>query len=196
MSLLPQYIVECSIISTLPPVSFNLGGAWFNLTSEDYVIQVRRCLKDVGGTGQWGFARVELGASRGHRNLYCARGSGRAGALSPRKEEGSVGSTPSGPACRPADRSGWLPPLLPWLPGPGLASAGRAPLDPRRRLLAQLRGGLRPWEPERRRPSGAGARSPAWRGTAGRWVHAGAVLRRTPGLDACASGDRQGPATL
>lgn len=36
------YIVECTIISTLPPVSFNLGGAWFNLTSEDYVIQIAR----------------------------------------------------------------------------------------------------------------------------------------------------------
>ncbi|XP_016061473.1 PREDICTED: napsin-A [Miniopterus natalensis] len=41
-SLLGIYIVECSIISTLPPVSFNLGGAWFNLTSEDYVIQIAR----------------------------------------------------------------------------------------------------------------------------------------------------------
>lgn len=35
-----QYIIECAIISKLPPVSFNLGGVWFNLTAQDYVIQV------------------------------------------------------------------------------------------------------------------------------------------------------------
>ncbi|CAK6437360.1 unnamed protein product [Pipistrellus nathusii] len=40
--LLGKYIIECTIISKLPPVSFNLGGAWFNLTAQDYVIQVAR----------------------------------------------------------------------------------------------------------------------------------------------------------
>uniref|UniRef100_A0A8C6CHZ7 Napsin-A n=1 Tax=Moschus moschiferus TaxID=68415 RepID=A0A8C6CHZ7_MOSMO len=30
----------CSKIPTLPPVSFLLGGVWFNLTAQDYVIQV------------------------------------------------------------------------------------------------------------------------------------------------------------
>ncbi|XP_008152718.3 napsin-A [Eptesicus fuscus] len=40
--LLGKYIIECSIISTLPPVAFNLGGVWFNLTSQDYVIQIAR----------------------------------------------------------------------------------------------------------------------------------------------------------
>ncbi|KAM5209521.1 napsin-A isoform 2-T2 [Hipposideros larvatus] len=44
-----EYFFQCSIISTLPPVSFNLGGIWFNLTAQDYVIQiaqggVRLCL--------------------------------------------------------------------------------------------------------------------------------------------------------
>ncbi|XP_070258726.1 napsin-A [Myotis yumanensis] len=40
--LLGKYIIECSIIPTLPPVSFSLGGVWFNLTSQDYVIQIAR----------------------------------------------------------------------------------------------------------------------------------------------------------
>ncbi|XP_066127550.1 napsin-A isoform X1 [Saccopteryx bilineata] len=37
-----EYIIECSRISTLPPVSFSLGGVWFNLTAQDYVVQVTR----------------------------------------------------------------------------------------------------------------------------------------------------------
>ncbi|XP_014441815.1 napsin-A [Tupaia chinensis] len=40
--LLPQYLVRCSDIPKLPSVSFLLGGVWFNLTAQDYVIQVAR----------------------------------------------------------------------------------------------------------------------------------------------------------
>ncbi|XP_036129946.1 napsin-A [Molossus molossus] len=35
-------IIQCSKISQLPVVSFNLGGVWFNLTSKDYVVQITR----------------------------------------------------------------------------------------------------------------------------------------------------------
>ncbi|XP_048185321.1 napsin-A isoform X2 [Perognathus longimembris pacificus] len=35
-----QYLIHCSRVPTLPPVSFLLGGAWFNLTAQDYVIQI------------------------------------------------------------------------------------------------------------------------------------------------------------
>ncbi|KAM5297367.1 napsin-A [Glossophaga mutica] len=35
-----EHVIECSKIPTLPPISFNLGGVWFNLTAQDYVIQV------------------------------------------------------------------------------------------------------------------------------------------------------------
>nr|XP_004672632.2 napsin-A [Jaculus jaculus] len=35
-----QYFIQCSKISTLPPISFLLGGVWFNLTAQDYVIQI------------------------------------------------------------------------------------------------------------------------------------------------------------
>lgn len=38
--LLLQYLIQCSEIPTLPPISFLLGGVWFNLTAQDYVIQV------------------------------------------------------------------------------------------------------------------------------------------------------------
>lgn len=37
-----EYLIQCSVLSTLPPVSFLLGGVWFNLTAEDYVIQITR----------------------------------------------------------------------------------------------------------------------------------------------------------
>ncbi|XP_045387027.1 napsin-A [Lemur catta] len=36
------YLIRCSDIPTLPPVSFLLGGVWFNLTAKDYVIQISR----------------------------------------------------------------------------------------------------------------------------------------------------------
>ncbi|ELW69127.1 Napsin-A [Tupaia chinensis] len=36
------YLVRCSDIPKLPSVSFLLGGVWFNLTAQDYVIQVAR----------------------------------------------------------------------------------------------------------------------------------------------------------
>ncbi|ELK30160.1 Napsin-A [Myotis davidii] len=48
--LLGKYIIECSVIPALPPVSFSLGGVWFNLTSQDYVIQVGSGQNDVRGT--------------------------------------------------------------------------------------------------------------------------------------------------
>lgn len=35
-----QYLIQCSKIPTLPQVSFRLGGVWFNLTAQDYVIKV------------------------------------------------------------------------------------------------------------------------------------------------------------
>ncbi|XP_053463185.1 napsin-A [Nycticebus coucang] len=39
--LLPgEHLIECSEIPRLPPVSFLLGGSWFNLTGKDYVIQI------------------------------------------------------------------------------------------------------------------------------------------------------------
>ncbi|KAM9756668.1 napsin-A [Dama dama] len=40
--LMGEYYIECSKIPTLPPVSFLLGGVWFNLTAQDYVIQITR----------------------------------------------------------------------------------------------------------------------------------------------------------
>lgn len=117
-------------------------------------------------------------------------------ALAPREEEeGSVRVTPSGLSCRPADCSGWRPPLLVWLPGPGHASACRAPLDSRRCLLAVLRSGLRSREPNRRCPSGAGARSLSGSRTTRGWARAGAVLRLAPWLGACAPSGSRGPAT-
>ncbi|XP_051004410.1 napsin-A [Acomys russatus] len=41
-----QYLIQCSKIPELPPVSFRLGGVWFNLTGQDYVINILR--SDVG----------------------------------------------------------------------------------------------------------------------------------------------------
>ncbi|XP_054553494.1 napsin-A-like [Talpa occidentalis] len=35
-----QYFIPCSLIPKLPTVSFFLGDVWFNLTAEDYVIQI------------------------------------------------------------------------------------------------------------------------------------------------------------
>lgn len=35
-----EYFIPCPLIPKLPPVSFQLGGAWFNLTAEEYVIQI------------------------------------------------------------------------------------------------------------------------------------------------------------
>ncbi|XP_007463493.1 PREDICTED: LOW QUALITY PROTEIN: napsin-A [Lipotes vexillifer] len=40
--LMGEYLIQCSKIPTLPPVSFLLGGVWFNLTAQDYVIQISR----------------------------------------------------------------------------------------------------------------------------------------------------------
>ncbi|XP_006161015.2 napsin-A-like, partial [Tupaia chinensis] len=37
-----EHLVRCSDIPKLPSVSFLLGGVWFNLTAQDYVIQVAR----------------------------------------------------------------------------------------------------------------------------------------------------------
>lgn len=41
-----QYFIQCSKTPTLPPVSFHLGGVWFNLTGQDYVIKILQ--SDVG----------------------------------------------------------------------------------------------------------------------------------------------------
>ncbi|XP_003465460.2 napsin-A [Cavia porcellus] len=35
-----EHFIQCSKIPTLPPISFLLGGVWFNLTAQDYVIQI------------------------------------------------------------------------------------------------------------------------------------------------------------
>nr|XP_060505815.1 napsin-A [Panthera onca] len=40
--LVGEYLIQCETIPTLPPVSFLLGGVWFNLTAQDYVIQIVR----------------------------------------------------------------------------------------------------------------------------------------------------------
>ncbi|XP_012588972.1 PREDICTED: napsin-A [Condylura cristata] len=37
-----QYFIPCSLLPELPPVSFLLGEVWFNLTAEEYVIQISR----------------------------------------------------------------------------------------------------------------------------------------------------------
>ncbi|XP_012412600.2 napsin-A [Trichechus manatus latirostris] len=37
-----QYLIDCSKIPTLPPVSLLLAGVWFNLTAQDYVVQIAR----------------------------------------------------------------------------------------------------------------------------------------------------------
>uniref|UniRef100_A0A2K6FMR3 Napsin A aspartic peptidase n=1 Tax=Propithecus coquereli TaxID=379532 RepID=A0A2K6FMR3_PROCO len=58
------YLIQCSEIPTLPPVSFLLGGVWFNLTAKDYVIQV-----DSTRTGS------------GSQKRYLSRSSGRGEAL-------------------------------------------------------------------------------------------------------------------
>lgn len=41
-----EYLIQCSRIPELPPVSFRLGGVWFNLTGQDYVIKILQ--SDVG----------------------------------------------------------------------------------------------------------------------------------------------------
>uniref|UniRef100_A0A8C6QVR1 Napsin-A n=1 Tax=Nannospalax galili TaxID=1026970 RepID=A0A8C6QVR1_NANGA len=35
-----QYLIQCSKIPELPPVSLSLGGVWFNLTGQDYIIKI------------------------------------------------------------------------------------------------------------------------------------------------------------
>ncbi|XP_017517064.3 napsin-A isoform X1 [Manis javanica] len=37
-----QYLLKCSEIPTLPTVSFLLGGVWFNLTAQEYILQIVR----------------------------------------------------------------------------------------------------------------------------------------------------------
>ncbi|XP_062944801.1 napsin-A [Cynocephalus volans] len=37
-----EYLIQCSEIPKLPQVSLLLGGVWFNLTAQDYVIQIAR----------------------------------------------------------------------------------------------------------------------------------------------------------
>lgn len=39
-SSLPQYLIDCKKIPSLPIISFNIGGKMFNLTGEDYVMKV------------------------------------------------------------------------------------------------------------------------------------------------------------
>ena len=37
---LVQYMIDCKKIPTLPALSFNIGGKLFNLTGEEYILQV------------------------------------------------------------------------------------------------------------------------------------------------------------
>ncbi|XP_076987105.1 napsin-A [Tamandua tetradactyla] len=37
-----EYLIQCSKIPELPQISLLLGGVWFNLTAQDYVIQIAR----------------------------------------------------------------------------------------------------------------------------------------------------------
>lgn len=55
-----QYLIQCSKIPTLPPISFFLGGVWFNLTAQDYVIQVGGSHMSERGN-KVGFERMALG---------------------------------------------------------------------------------------------------------------------------------------
>lgn len=150
-----QHFIQCSKIPTLPPISFLLGGVWFNLTAQDYVIQVSDCHGDVRETqralGLRGrsWERTKAGPAAGTRNGY-----------------------PVALSWRFADFPRWLPPLLVRLPGLGCASACRTPLDPRRRLLTDLRSGVRPREHKPRCPGGAGTLSRPGRGRG----RAGAIL--------------------
>ena len=74
--LFPQYLIQCSKIPTLRPVSFLLGwgrGVWFNLMAQDYIIQIawggiRLCLSGFRAldmplpTGSfWTFGDIFLG---------------------------------------------------------------------------------------------------------------------------------------
>ena len=34
------YVVDCSLLSTMPPLNFFFGGKIFTLTSNDYIVQV------------------------------------------------------------------------------------------------------------------------------------------------------------
>ncbi|XP_010638972.3 napsin-A [Fukomys damarensis] len=69
-----EHFILCSKIPTLPPVSFLLGGVWFNLTAQDYVMQIslggfRLCLSGFQALDMpppagplWIFGDVFLGA--------------------------------------------------------------------------------------------------------------------------------------
>ncbi|XP_036603354.1 napsin-A [Trichosurus vulpecula] len=35
-----EYLIPCDRLPALPPISFLLGGVWFNLTAQDYVLQL------------------------------------------------------------------------------------------------------------------------------------------------------------
>nr|XP_020827636.1 napsin-A isoform X2 [Phascolarctos cinereus] len=35
-----EYLIPCDRLPVLPPISFLLGGVWFNLTAQDYVLQL------------------------------------------------------------------------------------------------------------------------------------------------------------
>lgn len=47
-------MIDCKKIPTLPVISFSIGGKTFNLTGEDYVIQVDSLTSEI----QFGFISI------------------------------------------------------------------------------------------------------------------------------------------
>uniref|UniRef100_A0A8C0L356 Napsin-A n=1 Tax=Canis lupus dingo TaxID=286419 RepID=A0A8C0L356_CANLU len=115
--LLGEYLIQCSEIPTLPPISFLLGGVWFNLTAQDYVIQIARggvrlCLSGFQAldipppTGPlWILGDVFLGA---HVAVF-DRGNLTGGARVGLARASPLRAGPQGGGSAQAQFSGWRP---------------------------------------------------------------------------------------
>ncbi|CAK7301265.1 napsin-A [Vulpes vulpes] len=115
--LLGEYLIQCSEIPTLPPISFLLGGVWFNLTAQDYVIQIARggvrlCLSGFQAldipppTGPlWILGDVFLGA---HVAVF-DRGNLTGGARVGLARASPLPAGPQGGGSAQAQFSGWRP---------------------------------------------------------------------------------------